>query len=150
VNVAGSLIIDEELLPRPVAPATPLDHFLADAIAGLSRREQICRGGRPPTDLAGRTVILVDCGIRTGLTMQAAIGALRKKKPAQLIAAAPAVSHEGRDTVAALADELIFLSQPQPFGHVGLWYIDFSRPGDNHVAELLETASLRKEARIDL
>lgn len=143
VSIAGSMVIDEELLPRPAVPSTPLDHFVADAIAELSRREQTCRGGRPPINLAGGTVILVDCGIRTGLTMRAAIGALRTKEPAQIIAAVPVASHEARDAVAALADELIFLSQPEPFGHVGLWYADFSRPGDDRVGELLEPASLR-------
>ncbi|HEY8189005.1 MAG TPA: phosphoribosyltransferase family protein [Pyrinomonadaceae bacterium] len=140
VNVAGSLVIDAELLPRPVVPSTPLDHFLADAIAELGRREQICRAGRPPIDLAGKTVILVDCGIRSGLTMQAAIGALRTKDPRQIIAAVPVASHEASAGVTALADDLIFLSQPEPFGHVGLWYLDFSRPGDDHVGELLQPA----------
>jgi len=137
VSIAGSMVIDEELLPRPAVPSTPLDHFLTDAFAELRSREQICRRGRPPTELAGKTVILVDCGIRTGLTMKAAIGALRTKKPAKIVAAVPVASHEARHEVAALADELIFLSQPQPFGHVGLWYVDFSRPGDDRVGELL-------------
>jgi putative phosphoribosyl transferase len=148
VNIAGSMVIDAELLPRPPMPETPLDHFLADAITELSRREQICRSRRPPMELAGRTIILVDCGINTGLTMQAAISALQTRKPAQIIAAAPVVSHEGHTTVAARVDQLIFLSQPQPFGHVGLWYTDFSRPGDDRVGELLEPATLRDEATI--
>jgi putative phosphoribosyl transferase len=150
VNIAGSMVIDEELLPFPAVTSTPLDYFLADAIAELHRREQTCRRGRPPMDLAGRTVILVDCGIRTGLTMRAAIAALRTKKPAQIIAAVPVASHEACDGIATLADELIFLSQPQPFGNVALWYVDFSRPGDDLVGELLETASLRSEANVGL
>jgi len=150
VNIAGSMVIDEELLPRPAVPSTPLDHFLADAIAELSLREQICRRGRPPINLAGKTVILVDCGIRTGLTMRAAIGALRTKEPAQIIAAVPVASHEGSTPVERLADDLIFLFQPQPFGHVGLSYVDFSRPGDDLVGELLEPASRRNEAGMGL
>jgi predicted phosphoribosyltransferase len=148
VNVAGSMVIDEELLPRPAIPVTPLDYFLADAIAELGRREQICRRGRPPIDLADKIVILVDCGIRSGLTMKAAIGAVRTRKPARIIAAAPVTSPEARDGVAALADELIVLSQPQPFGHVGLWYVDFSRPGEDRVGELLEPANPRDEVTI--
>ena len=148
VNVAGTLVLDPELLPPPADPSTPLEYFISDAIAELIHREQICRGGRPPLDLAGRTVILVDCGIRTGLTMKAAIGALRTQEPAKIVAAVPVAAPEASDEVSALADELIFLSQPQPFGNAAMWYADFSRPGDDRVVELLEPAAQPNEAAI--
>lgn len=136
VNVAGSLVVDEEFLPRN-PPSSPLDYFLADALAGLSRREQTCRAGRAPLDLEGKTIILVDCGIRTATTMQAAIGALRTKQPAKIIAAVPIASRGGGEAAASLADELVCLATPQSFGNVGLWYKDFSRPGDDHIGEML-------------
>ena len=138
VNVCGSMVFDETLIPLPAVPSTPIEYFVADAISELKQREQSCRRGRPPVDLTGKTVILVDCGIRTGLTMLAAIGALRTKVPAEIIAAVPVTSAEGRLAVAELADELVCLAEPEPFGHVGVWYADFSRPGDDVVGELLE------------
>jgi putative phosphoribosyl transferase len=137
VSVSGSMVIDKSLLPLPAVPATPLDHFVADAIAELNQRERICRRGLEPTDLRGRTVILVDCGIRTASTMQAAIGALRTKNPARIIAAVPVTSQGGCIRVTDLCDEFFYLTRPVPFGHVGLWYTDFSRPGDDGVGELL-------------
>ncbi len=137
VNVAGSLVVDDNLARRSIVPSTPLDHFLADALAELARREQICRRGRPPISLAGKTVVLVDCGIRTGSTMQAAIEALRTTGPARIVAAAPVASVGGYEAVANVADELVCLVRPRHFGHVGLWYKDFSRPGDERVGELL-------------
>lgn len=140
VNIGGSLIIDEELLPLPAVPRTPLNYFVADAIAELARRVQICRSGRPPIELADKTVILVDCGIHTGLTMRAVIGTLRTKQPAQIIAAVPVAAPEGHKAVATFVDKLVCLVQPEPFGHVGLWYEDFSRPNDDGVGELLEPA----------
>src|SRR5213078_423226 len=72
VNVAGNLEIVGELPPRPVVPLTGVDFFIADALADLARREKVCRGGRPPCDIAGKIVLLVDCGMRTGETMRAA------------------------------------------------------------------------------
>jgi len=138
VNVAGSMVIDEDLIPLRDVPSTPVEYFVADAITELKRREQRCRRGRPPIDLTGKTIILVDCGIRTGLTMQAAIGALRTKRPAKIIAAVPVASEQGRLAMAGLADEFVCLAWPEPFGHVGLWYTDFSRPDDETVGELLE------------
>lgn len=137
VSIGGSMVIDKAVLPLARIPSTPLDHFIADAIAELSQRERICRRELEPSDLKGKTAILVDCGIRTGSTMQAAIGALRTKNPARIIAAVPITSHGGCITVADLCDEFFYLARPVPFGHVGLWYTDFSRPGDDGVAELL-------------
>lgn len=140
VNIGGSMVIDEELRPR-LMPSTPIEYFLADAIAELGRREQTCRRGRQPIELAGRSIILVDCGIRTGSTMKAAIEALRTMEPKQIIAAVPVASLEGYAVVAALADEMVCLAQPQTFGHAGLWYEDFSRPEDARVGELLDPPS---------
>ena len=136
-NLAGSLIIDENIPPLASVPITPLDHFLADAFEALNRRAQICRDGLPPIDLAGKTLVLVDCGIRSGLTMQAAVGALRRTSSHRIVAAVPVASQTGHAKVSELVDELVCLRQPEPFGNVGLWYSDFSRPDDDQVSELL-------------
>ena len=137
VNVGGTLVVDDDFARRSLIPSTPFDYFMADALAELARREQICRRGRPPVSFVGKTVILVDCGIRTGSTMRAAIEALRTVGPARIVAAAPAASVGGYEVVAHMADELVCLVRPRQFGHVGLWYKDFSRPGDERVGELL-------------
>ena len=137
VNVAGSLVIDEELPPRPPAPQSPFEHFFADALDGLARRERVCRAGRPPAELARKTILLVDCGIRTGLTLRAAIRALRRERPERIVAAVPVASPESREVIEAVADSLICLKWPHPFGHVGLWYRDFSRPGEREISALL-------------
>jgi putative phosphoribosyl transferase len=55
----------------------------------LDRRERAYRGGKPPLDVSGLTVILVDDGIATGSTMKAAIRALRQMKPAKIVVAVP-------------------------------------------------------------
>lgn len=138
VNVAGALLIDEELPPRPAAPESPLDHFVEDALADLANRERDCRGGHPALDLAQKTILLVDCGIRTGLTMRAAVRVLRRTEAARIIIAVPVASPESRPIIEAIADGVVCLAWPQPFGHVGLWYSDFRRPGDHQVSELLK------------
>lgn len=140
VNIAGKLVVDEEVRTN-VPPSTPLDYFLTDALAELENRERNCRGGRPPIDLNGAEVVVVDCGIRSGSTMKAVIKALRTLKPKTITAAVPVASRDGYAVAASLADETICLAQPEPFGHVGLFYEDFSRPGDDRVAELLEMSN---------
>jgi putative phosphoribosyl transferase len=138
VNVAGQMVLPDELLPLPNAPSSPLDYFVADALAQLQHRAEICRRGRPPIDVADKTVLLVDCGARTGMTMQAAIDALRVRRPRRIIAALPIASLDSRAALATITDELVCPATPEPFGHVGLWYSDFRRPGDEVVGELLE------------
>ncbi len=137
VNVAGTLVLDDEIGPRPAEPQTPLDYFMQDALEGLARRTRICRGERPPTQLTGRPVLLVDCGIRTALTMQAAIGAVRRLNPACITAAVPVTSVDGRQVVEALADDFVYLAAPEPFGNAGVWYRDFRRLEDDSISQLL-------------
>ena len=136
MSVAGSLVTDDEIKLSD-QPSSPIEHFLAEAIGGLEERERTCRRGRPPVALAGRNVILVDCGIRTGSTMKVAIRALRKVAPKQIIGAVPVASREGFAAIASLCDELICLAQPENFVNAGYWYRDFRRPGDDEVGELL-------------
>jgi predicted phosphoribosyltransferase len=137
VNVAGSLVLDDAI--KPVTdPSTPVEHFTFDAIAELDRRERLCRRGRPPLNIKDKDVILVDCGIRTGLTMKAAVQAVRKLNAKRIIAAVPVSSREGYAAIAPLCDQLICLAQPEQFINAGYWYRDFRRPGDDEVGELLE------------
>ena len=137
VSVGGSMVLDEGT--EPVAqPSTPVEYFLAEAIGRLEQREQICRRGRLPVTVAGKNVLLVDCGIRTGSTMRAAIKAIRKVEPKQIIGAVPVASREGHSLIANLCDDLICLAQPEQFINAGYWYRDFTRPGDAEVGELLQ------------
>jgi len=135
--VAGSTILDEgiELTPNP---STPREYFLHDAVTELDQRALTCRQQRPPLSLADRNVLLVDCGIRTGSTMKAAVRTLRRLNPKRIIAAVPVSSREGFRAIAPLSDELICLAQPEQFINAGYWYRDFRRPGDDEVGELLE------------
>jgi putative phosphoribosyl transferase len=137
VSAAGTTILDEGLPAQPATLATPLDYFMAEAIAGLERREKVCRMGRAPLNLQNKNLILVDCGIHTGTTMQAVIRAARKCNVARIVAAAPVGSPEAIKKLSPLVDDLVCLRSPNPFGHVGLWYADFRRPGDTEIGELL-------------
>ena len=136
VNVAGSRILDDEITLSET-PATPLEHFLSEAIAGLDQREQVCRRGRLPIDVTGRTVIVIDCGIRTGSTMRVAARAVRRLKPKRMIGAVPVSSREGYRIIAPLFDDLICMMQPDEFVNAGRWYSDFRRAEDDEVGELL-------------
>ena len=79
------------------------DHVI-DAVAAweqqeLARRERLYRGDRPPPDVRGRTVILVDDGLATGATMHAAVKALRQQQPARIVVAVPTAAPETCEAV---------------------------------------------------
>ena len=105
--------------------------------AELERREQAYRGDRPPSDVTGRTVILVDDGLATGSTMRAAAEALRQQGPARVVVAVPVAAREICDEFRARVDEVVCAITPSPFYAVGLWYEDFSPTTDDQVRDLL-------------
>ncbi|HEX2285707.1 MAG TPA: erythromycin esterase family protein [Mycobacterium sp.] len=109
----------------------------------LIRREAAYRGGRPPIEVAGKTVILVDDGLATGASMLAAVQALREHEPAEIVVAVPAAPESTVREFAGIADDVVVASMPHPFLAVGESYWDFSQTTDDEVRELLATPTTR-------
>jgi erythromycin esterase-like protein/predicted phosphoribosyltransferase len=105
----------------------------------LIRREAAYRDGRPPTDVTGKTVILVDDGLATGASMFAAVQALREAEPAQIVIAVPAAPESTCREFAGLVDDMVCASMPTPFLAVGASFWDFSQVSDEEVRTLLAT-----------
>ncbi|CAN3127426.1 putative protein Rv2030c [Mycobacterium sp. smrl_JER01] len=108
----------------------------------LLRREAAYRAGRPPLELAGKTVILVDDGLATGASMLAAVQALREMEPAEIVVAVPAAPESTCQEFAALVDDVVCASMPTPFRAVGESFWDFRQVSDDEVRELLETPTV--------
>ncbi|MGK4005230.1 phosphoribosyltransferase [Sorangium sp. So ce1036] len=107
----------------------------------LGRRERAYRGDRPPLDVRGRVVILVDDGLATGASMRAAVAALRRLVPARVIVAVPVAAPSTCEAFQGEADEVVCAVTPEPFMAVGLWYQDFSQTSDEEVRALLDRAA---------
>jgi putative phosphoribosyl transferase len=101
------------------------------------RRLGTYRAGRPPLDLAGRAVIVVDDGIATGLTAQAALRWLRAHGAARALLAAPVMAPDAARRLALEADEVVALATPASFSAVGRFYASFPQLTDAEVARLL-------------
>lgn len=141
-NVAGSKFLDAELAARADDPAAPaFKTFLADALAELDAHARACRGDRPTIDLSGKTVLLVDNGVRTGSTLRVAARAALSLNAARIVAAVPVADAEAVAVVRACVAEFICLSTPAPFGHVGLWYANFARLTDEEIRATLEESA---------
>lgn len=107
--------------------------------AEAKRRHETYLSGHPPISAKGKTAILVDDGIATGLTMQAALREVQQQKPTRTIVAAPVASEEAVDTLIEEADEVVVLDNPQNFlGAVGSHYEEFPQLTDDDVINLLD------------
>jgi len=147
VAPGGVLILDDRLVRGLGIPDEVLQETVEKELRELERREAAYRAGRPPLDLEGKTVILVDDGLATGATMRAAALALRKYRPARVVVAVPVASAETCDEFRADVDEIVCALTPSPFHAVGLWYDDFSQTSDEEVRDLLLRLNKRAEAR---
>ena len=105
----------------------------------LVRREAAYRGGRPPLDVTGKTVVLVDDGLATGASMFAAVQALREAEPAHIVIAVPAAPESTCREFAGLVDDVVCASMPTPFFAVGESFWDFDQVTDEEVRQLLAT-----------
>ncbi|WP_327686543.1 phosphoribosyltransferase [Streptomyces sp. NBC_00467] len=103
----------------------------------LHRREDLYRNGRPAPRVAGRTVILVDDGLATGVTARAALHHLRQQDPSRLILAVPVGASDTADLMRTEADDIVCLIQPPDFHSVGQWYDDFDQVSDDDVIAIL-------------
>ncbi len=105
----------------------------------LIRREAAYRDGRPPVDVTGKTVILVDDGLATGASMFAAVQALREAEPAAIVIAVPAAPESTCREFAGIVDDVVCASMPTPFLAVGESFWDFRQVTDDEVRQLLAT-----------
>jgi erythromycin esterase-like protein/predicted phosphoribosyltransferase len=137
VATGGVRALNDQLVRRLGIPGALIDTVASQEQQELARRERLYREGRPPPDVRGRTVILVDDGLATGATMHAAIEALRQLQPARIVVAVPTASPEACEEMRAKVDDVICAITPEPFEAVGRWYQDFSQTTDEEVRGLL-------------
>ena len=110
-------------------------------LAELERREKLYRGSRPRLETLGKTVILVDDGIATGSTMQAAIASLRQRQVERFVVATPVAPPSVLEIIRQLADEVVCAMTPEDFRGVGQWYDDFSQTSDEEVHFFLSASA---------
>lgn len=140
----GALVVNDEVVRHLDGRHDAFEDVRRREQAELARRERDYRGDRPPLAMRGRTGILVDDGLATGATMEAAVRALRALGTLAVVVAVPVAAREARTRIAAVADEVVCLATPMLFSSVGQWYRDFGQTSDEEVRELLARAHARR------
>jgi predicted phosphoribosyltransferase len=136
----GVRVLNRDVVEALGIPDWKIEEVATSESEELKRREQQYRGSRPPVDVRGKTIILVDDGLATGSTMRAAAAALRQMGAQKIVIAVPVAAEASCAAVRTGADELICGAMPEPFWAVGQWYRDFEQTTDDEVRDLLATA----------
>ncbi len=138
----GRVVVNDDVIRALRVTTQDLRDVTEREARELNRREGAYRGGRPPLDLAGKTVILVDDGLATGSSMLAAVQALREMEPAEIVVAVPAAPQSTCREFAGLVDDLVCASMPTPFLAVGESFWNFEQVTDAEVRDLLATPTV--------
>jgi predicted phosphoribosyltransferase len=140
VASGGVGVLNEDVVRMLRIPQNVIQRAARAELEELSRRDRAYRGDRPPPDVRGKTVILVDDGLATGSTMRAAAEALKRLGPARIIIAVPTAARETCEQFRRVVDDVVCVTTPDPFHAVGMWYEDFSQTSDEEVRDLLARA----------
>lgn len=141
VSTGDTTFLNDDVLAATGLDPEEIEEVVRRERRELERREALYREGRPPTDVKGKTVVLVDDGIATGATVRAALRALQERGAARTVVASPVAPPE---TVASLleeADDVVCLKTPDNLQAIGLWYDDFSPVSDEEVTRVLQRRS---------
>jgi predicted phosphoribosyltransferase len=146
VTSGGFEIIDTDTIAAYAIDRRDADREVAIAREELTYQERVYRGTDRPSNIAGRTIILVYDGMATGASMVAAVAALRARGAARVSVATPVATPNALQTVARVADACVCLMTPDPFYRIGIWYDDYAPVSDASVLILLDNAARQRAA----
>jgi putative phosphoribosyl transferase len=133
-------VLNDDLVRELQIPEGYIADESARQLEEIERRRELYLEGRAGVPVEGRTVIVVDDGIATGATMEAALHATRRANPKRLVLAVPVAPPDTIERLRPQADEVVCLATPRLFGAIGAFYDDFRQLTDEEVVGLLRRA----------
>lgn len=144
----GARVLDREITEVLGISEPEIERITLNERNELMRRELAYRGRRPPLNIKGITVIVVDDGIATGSSIRAGIKALRQLKPAKIVIGAPVAPPTTFNRLKTEVDDVVCVEVPESFYAIGQFYEDFSQVSDREVVELLKKSHQLAERKI--
>ncbi len=138
VTEDGLVLFNAEVMHKFGLHEKDMQPTIDQQIKEAQRRIALFRKDRPPLDLHGKTVIMVDDGVATGATMRAAIQSARAKGAERIILALPVAPIRFRESIKDAVDGIVILQEPAFFPAVGYFYEQFAQTEDDEVVRLLE------------
>lgn len=132
------LILNTEVLRQLQIPREEVDKVAAKEISEMERRISMYRENRPLPSLEKKTVILVDDGLATGVTAQAALTAIDRLGADTVIFAAPVCSYYSSEVLRELVDDIVCILRPFDLMAIGSYYHEFDQVSDEMVKKLIK------------
>lgn len=137
---AQNLVFNKDVIAEAGMQRRQVEEAAKVEIREIERRRALYLAGRASIEVKGREAIIVDDGIATGATVEAAIMAVRRREPSRVIVATPVAPPDTVAELKALADDVVCLSTPEPFFAIGVHYDDFRQLTDQDVVDILGQA----------
>lgn len=149
----GIVVYNDDILRSYPISQQQIEMVKTEEEVELARRVKEYRGKKEGYNLKGKTVILVDDGVATGITVLAAIRYVRSFEPQKVVIGAPVCAPDTLQALRAEADDLVFLTAPMNFSAVAQWYESFPQVSDGKVKEILgmegdRTLNLSRDRRM--
>jgi predicted phosphoribosyltransferase len=144
VGPGGTIILNDSVVRSLRIPTHVVEEITRREVDVIEHRQRVyhhAASAPASTSVSGRTIIVVDDGLATGASMRAAIACLRHAGAQRVIVAVPTGSADTCEELQAEADDVVCLTNPEPFLAVGLWYDDFTPTTDEDVRDLLARAA---------
>lgn len=135
----GQTILNEELIKSLNVDNEYLQDRIKKENEEIKRRRQKYLKNKEPILIENKVVIVIDDGLATGATAQAAIMSVKSQKPKKVILAVPVAPKETAIKLSSNADEVIVLDIPENFYAVGQFYTVFNQTNDDEVIKVMES-----------
>lgn len=135
------LFLDQSLITRAGLTAREVEQVAAREAIEVRRRVEKYRGGHPLSRLTGRTVLLIDDGLSTGVTLRAALDTIRRHQPRKVVVAVPVAGADAVEELRGEVDELLVAYMPASLRGIDLCYDDFHEISDKEVLAALSAAT---------
>jgi len=134
----GTVILNEEIVKRFNLSRQQIEHEASKVRAEIKQRTLLHKGDRPLTRISGKTVILIDDGLASGITMMAAVESVRRRHPREIVVAVPCASALAFKQLQRVADKVVTVSTGyMPRFAVADFYRHWYDLGDDEVVRLL-------------
>jgi putative phosphoribosyl transferase len=137
IAASGERVMNRDVVRLSQISSETIERVVKEETAELQRRDQLYREGKPWPSLTDQIIILVDDGIATGATMQAAIASLKPHQPKEIIVAVPIVSADICRSIQTEVNQVVCLLQPESLEAIGRWYLNFAQTSDQEVRDCL-------------
>lgn len=148
ISEGNVVVLNDPIIKQLGISKKILENLIDAEREELKRRSHLYRRNRPMIHVYNKTVIIVDDGLATGVTAEAAIKSVKKLKPKQIVFAAPVCSEQTAKALKEQTESVVCVTTPYDLSAIGNYYRDFPQVSDEEVLEIMKKEQKRCKEKI--